>query len=212
MAPSTFNTVRLNVRNVNPLRPSTRGSQPSGIRSSVKNGSRSATLPPKIVSSVEELLVSIRFQLSNANTKNEIRNALRAAEQLVELVQCEVGVSGSSLGTAFSRITRQIGFCEDPISILVLTGGRSEEVLDKREVWLSLVWVVFVVLSWKVNASTFGFFYSTNLVNALVNDASCSIPLCKLTSAKSQLSYERWVIKKALHSQPKSGHKPFYNF
>ncbi len=57
---STLKTVLLKAWNVSPFLARILDSQPSGIRSSIKNDSRSLTLPPIIVSIVEELYFSQR--------------------------------------------------------------------------------------------------------------------------------------------------------
>lgn len=55
MPSSTWIAVLLNSDIVSPIGCSTRGCHPFGMRSSKRNGRKSLILPPKIVSSVDEL-------------------------------------------------------------------------------------------------------------------------------------------------------------
>jgi hypothetical protein len=68
---STGTTVPLNAAIVNPNLDVTLGIHPSTNRSSVSMGVKSATIPPKIVSMVDELLASVH--LPPARTKNNPR-------------------------------------------------------------------------------------------------------------------------------------------
>lgn len=76
-----------------------------------------------------------------------VMHLLRAPEHLMERVEREVRIRRARLGATFPRVARQVGRGEEGISLFVFAGGGREEFFDERHVRLSLVWVVFEVLS-----------------------------------------------------------------
>jgi hypothetical protein len=142
----------------------------------------SLTRPPNIVRNPEALLTQV---LDAAYDKNI--NTLRAANQFVRQAQRKVRVRSSSFDASFRRVFRDVFGCEECVAILVLSGSRCEELSDK--------WHMRFCLRFNdPRVFTYSPMFDIEKVGCLdyirVRDASCSMPLWRSRSAKSNVSLE----------------------
>lgn len=146
---STLMAVELNSAMVSPWGWRMRGCQPSGRRSSNKIVRRSLTLPPKIVSRVDELQLS--KTVSSMHNCHEQKHILRTTKEPLEGGQAELRVVPLRFRAPLARDTRKVGRSQ------VTAGTRSacQQFFNLRYRLLALIGANYRVFPYIVSAGVF---------------------------------------------------------
>jgi hypothetical protein len=154
------------------------------MRSSTRSDWRSCTRPPNIVSSVEEL---IRHYCGGEHYIFNKKYVLRASKYFMEQVKREFRILRSGFSASNGRDAGEISFRKKSISVLVFASSGREELFDIREVRGPLIRLEMHVFSC-ATPIIMPNYTRRGMTDVLVSEASCSIPLCKSNSAKSNVS------------------------
>jgi hypothetical protein len=106
----------------------------------------------------------------------------------MEQVEGEFGIPCSSVGASNRRDAREISGSKNDVSILVFPGSGLKKFFDERKMGYSLIWLEMKVVPYYATQCMSDRTTSREIGYILVSEASCSIPLCRFSSAKSNVS------------------------